>query len=128
MNFNDGANWRASLLIHGSPGRSDEIIDDIKDLAVSTPTHYFLYQNYPNPFNPVTTIRYDVGAYGNTPVQVDLSIHNILGQKVATLVDKKQAAGRYQVQWDAGQLASGIYFYKLQMDSYISIKKMVFVK
>jgi hypothetical protein len=74
------------------------------------PSKYRLSQNYPNPFNPITNINYEL------PITnyVDLSIYNLLGQKVATLVDSKQPAGSYQVQWDAGGFASGIYICKLQ--------------
>ncbi len=87
------------------------------------PVAFTLHQNYPNPFNPVTTIRYQisggrdrempVGAYGNTPQQVELTIHNTLGQKITTLVSENQPPGEYTVRWDASGMPSGIYFYKL---------------
>jgi len=79
----------------------------------SVPKSPVLSQNYPNPFNPSTTIEYQLPATSH----VDLSIYNLLGQKVSTLVTEKQNAGTYQVQWDATGLASGIYFYQLQTKS-----------
>ncbi len=89
-----------------------------------------LFQNYPNPFNPKTKIQYIVGAHPDVPLQnVDLSIYNILGQKVTTLVNKKQPAGRYKVEWDASGFASGIYLYKLtSIDGYSITKKLVLLK
>ena len=93
------------------------------------PSKYQLYQNYPNPFNPKTVIRYTVGAQNLVPLQhVDLSIYNSLGQKVATLVNKKQAADSYQVQWDASGLSSGVYLYRLQAGDHVQTKKMIFMK
>jgi enterochelin esterase-like enzyme len=89
-----------------------------------------LSQNYPNPFNPKTVIRYSVGANGHSPLQyVDLSIYNILGQKVATLVNKKQMEGNYQIEWDASNFASGVYLYRLSADQdYSQTKKLVLLK
>ena len=92
--------------------------------------NFMLYQNYPNPFNPKTVIRYTVGAQNLVPLQhIELSIYSTLGQKVATLVNKKQPAGSYQVQWDATGFASGIYFYRLRTENdFIKIKKMCIIK
>jgi len=88
-----------------------------------------LYANYPNPFNPVTTISYIVGAHHDVPVLVDLSIYNLLGQKVATLVSERQPAGKYEVQWDASGMASGVYLYKLQTDNGFSqSRKLVLLR
>jgi hypothetical protein len=92
------------------------------------PIDMLLNQNYPNPFNPETVIRYSVGAIHESPVHIYLSIYNILGQKVATLVNKKQAAGRYQVHWDASGFASGVYLYRLQAGDHVKTKKMIFMK
>lgn len=86
---------------------------------------YSLSQNYPNPFNPETMISYILPEAGN----VDLSIYNILGQKISTLVSIKQTAGEYQIQYDANKLAAGVYYYKLQVDNiFVEIKKMVLIK
>ncbi len=85
---------------------------------------YSLSQNYPNPFNPATTINYSVKKDGN----VELEIFNVLGQRVATLVNGVQAKGNYRVQWDAGKYASGIYFYRLRSGDFIRTMKMLLVK
>ena len=92
-----------------------------EDLA---PAIFALYQNYPNPFNPKTVIRYAL------PVtcHLDLSIYNILGQKVTTLINEKKSAGSYQVDWDASGFASGVYFYRLQTSTHIKTKKMILLQ
>jgi len=83
-----------------------------------------LSQNYPNPFNPTTEISFSIAKAGNT----ELSIYNILGQKVTTLVSKELNAGSHKYQFDASNLTSGIYFYKLQSGDFTSIKKMMLLK
>ena len=88
------------------------------------PTTYNLEQNYPNPFNPSTTIKFSLPE----PTNVSLSIYNTLGQKVAELVNANLDAGRYSFQWDAGNIASGIYIYELRTDKFISVKKMILMK
>jgi hypothetical protein len=88
------------------------------------PTTYNLEQNYPNPFNPSTTIKFSLPEATN----VTLSIYNTLGEKVAELVNTNLEAGRYNYQWDAGKIASGIYIYELRTKKFISSKKMIFLK
>jgi len=93
------------------------------------PTVYALSQNYPNPFNPITTIEYQIASEAS----VSLKVYDVLGREVATLVNDPQPAGRYKVTFDAKGLASGIYFYKLQVTSggsqvYSEMKKMVLMK
>ena len=88
------------------------------------PTTYNLEQNYPNPFNPSTTIKFSLPEKGNAT----LSIYNTLGQKVTELVNTNLEAGRYSYRWDAGDVASGIYFYELRTENFISIKKMILLK
>ena len=87
-----------------------------------------LFQNYPNPFNPKTIISYTVGAHRDASLHIDLSIYNVLGQKVATLISEKQPAGNYNIEWDASNLASGIYLYRLQAGAYVETKKMIVMK
>jgi hypothetical protein len=88
------------------------------------PDEFHLKQNYPNPFNPITTISFDV----KTPVRVTLILYNVLGHRVATLVDGQYAPGRYRVHFDARELPSGLYFYAIQMGEFRSVKKMIVSK
>jgi hypothetical protein len=83
-----------------------------------------LLQNYPNPFNPATYIKYQL----SKSCRVNLSIYNILGQRVTDLVSENQQAGIYRVIWDASGLASGLYFYRLVADQFISTRKMLYLK
>jgi len=88
------------------------------------PDQFELAQNYPNPFNPTTTIEFSLPKAGN----VTLEVYNTLGQKVTTLVDGAMSAGPQQVQFDGNNLASGIYFYRLETDGFNDVKKMVLLK
>jgi hypothetical protein len=89
------------------------------------PLAFKLYQNYPNPFNPTTTVEFDL----SRTEFVTLKIYNILGEEVATLVSKKLTAGNYKYEWDAGSLASGIYFYHLEAGKdFRKTKKLVLLK
>ena len=89
------------------------------------PDRFVLEQNYPNPFNPKTVISYKLPVIS----EVELSIFNILGQKVATLVSKRQAAGNYKVEWDAGGYSSGVYYYRLETgQGFVQSRKLVVLK
>ncbi|MCG6960166.1 PQQ-dependent sugar dehydrogenase, partial [bacterium BMS3Abin03] len=88
------------------------------------PFTYNLEQNFPNPFNPTTKIMYQIANRGF----VSLRVYNILGNKVATLVNEEKPAGIYIVEFDASSLPSGIYFYHLQTGSFISTKKLILMK
>jgi flagellar hook assembly protein FlgD len=90
----------------------------------SLPTTYNLEQNYPNPFNPSTTIKFSLPEATN----VTLRIYNTLGQKVDELVNTNLEAGWYNYQWDANNIATGIYIYELRTDKFISVKKMILMK
>ncbi|MGB2696624.1 MAG: FlgD immunoglobulin-like domain containing protein [Candidatus Zixiibacteriota bacterium] len=88
-----------------------------------------LHQNYPNPFNPNTTIEYCV----QDPAKVTISVYNVLGQKVKTLVDEEKLRGDYTINWDGkndagNQVASGVYFYQVKVGDYTSSKKMLLLK
>jgi hypothetical protein len=85
---------------------------------------YSLAQNFPNPFNPVTKISYSIPKSS----EVNLTVYDILGQKVASLVNEKQDAGSYSVDFDASSLSSGVYYYKIETGDFTSIKKMTLVK
>ncbi len=93
---------------------------------------FILHQNYPNPFNPSTTIEFEILEAAG-PADVTISIYNLMGQKVRTLVDAKMNSGSYTITWDGrdelgGIAPSGIYFYELHSGSYSSIQKMVMTK
>ncbi len=93
-------------------------------LADQLPQEYKLNQNYPNPFNPSTTISYQLKAAS----EVNLEIFNILGQKIATLVNEKQQAGFYNVRWNASAFANGVYFYQIRAGKFIQVRKMILMK
>jgi hypothetical protein len=88
------------------------------------PLTFALEQNYPNPFNPSTMINYQLP----TANMVSLKIYNLLGQQVETLVDERQPAGKYEINFDASKLASGMYIYRIQAGSYTVSKKMLLLK
>ena len=88
------------------------------------PTAYDLSQNYPNPFNPTTEFEYSLAKAG----QVNVSVFNLLGQKVADLVNTNQKAGKYRVTWNADNLPSGVYFYRLEAGSFSMTRKMLLLK
>jgi len=97
----------------------------LPDLAINTiPLHNHLSQNYPNPFNPKTNIKYQLAKASD----VDLSIYNILGQHLTTLVFGKQAAGSYQIEWNADNYPSGVYYYRIKSGDYWDVKKMLVIK
>ncbi len=85
---------------------------------------FSLKQNYPNPFNPVTTISYSLPE----KTQVNLAVYDVLGRKVASLVNKEQESGVYDVEFDGRNLNSGIYFYELHAGQYSEVKKLLLVK
>jgi len=101
---------------------SMDMVSDVEDEF--QPLVFKLDQNYPNPFNPSTTISYQLPTSG----QVTLKVYNILGDEVASLINEEKPAGSYEVKFDASQLSSGIYFYKLQTGSFIETKKMMLLK
>jgi hypothetical protein len=88
------------------------------------PAEFSLYQNYPNPFNPTTKIKFQVAYFGF----VSLKVYNILGDEIETLISGERPAGIFEVTWDAKNLASGIYYYKIKAGDFIQVKKMVLMK
>jgi hypothetical protein len=87
-------------------------------------TSYALSQNYPNPFNPNTTIKFEIPEDG----LVTLKIYDVLGAEVATLVNEEKSVGRYEVNFNASSLASGVYLYRIQVNDFVNIKKMILMK
>ena len=99
---------------------------DIKANSDTYPSEYSLEQNYPNPFNPSTTIMYSITQktiQQNPSANVLLKVYNVLGQEVATLVNEAQKSGSYEVSFDASNLTSGIYFYKLQSKVILKVRR-----
>jgi len=124
LDQNDGENWRTSSQIHGSPEKNDEVSTDIIEIDNITAPKFSMDQNYPNPFNPVTTLKYSFSRGGH----VSLTIFNMLGQEIESLVNREMQPGSYSISWDAQNLPSGVYFYKLTVDSRSKIKKMILLK
>ena len=93
-------------------------------ISSEVPSSFQLHQNYPNPFNPVTFINYEL------PITnyVSLKVFDMLGNEVATLVNEKQNAGSYSVDFHGTNISSGIYFYKLETEGFIETKRMILLK
>jgi hypothetical protein len=109
------------------------LVDDIELMPIATgvaadnatvPLEYSLSQNFPNPFNPTTRIQYSIKERGI----VSLTLYDILGKQVATLVHSEQEAGQYRYDLNANQLSSGIYFYRLQAGGFVDTKKLLLVR
>ncbi|MCB0731567.1 MAG: T9SS type A sorting domain-containing protein, partial [Ignavibacteriae bacterium] len=96
----------------------------VKEIAGAVPTEFGLNQNYPNPFNPVTNITYSVPK----EAQVTVEVFDMLGRSVAKLVNEKQNAGTYNVDFDASKLSSGAYIYRLSTPEFTLAKKMLLMK
>lgn len=104
--------------------RENGVIISVENENNMLPKNYELKQNYPNPFNPETVIEFSIPK--NTHVK--LKIYDLLGREITTLIDEKLNAGNYKKTWHAINLASGIYFYKLQTDEYSEVKKLILQK
>ncbi len=123
-----GAGWRPSAAV------PDTLLRTVGEAAFGTtavapapafsPRAFSLDQNYPNPFNPETDIRYRISNFG----PVVLSVYDLLGRRVATLVDEAKQPGEHTVRWNASGFPSGIYYYRLQAGSAIGTKKLVIMK
>jgi predicted GH43/DUF377 family glycosyl hydrolase len=120
--------WPAMGTIHSDMGAhggieiSTGVIGNERKLGI--PSEFTLYQNYPNPFNPTTTIQFDLPKNS----EVILKVFNILGEEVAMLVSDRLSAGSYSYEWNASNLASGVYLYRLQAGDYFETKKMVVMR
>jgi len=102
-----------------------DVVTSIDICQNFVPLTFSLEQNYPNPFNPRTMINYQLPVTSS----IDLSIYNLAGQKVATLVSENQNAGHHQVEWDASEFASGVYYYRLSTSSgFVQTRKLVLIK
>ncbi len=94
-------------------------------VEIESPYTFRLYENYPNPFNPSTIIKYDIPSNG---IDVRLAVYNVLGQRVAVLVNEQMNAGQHQVTLDASRLASGVYIYRLTAGEQVSTQQMTLIK
>jgi photosystem II stability/assembly factor-like uncharacterized protein len=103
----------------GSFEYSDEI-----EIEVAVPFEFALEQNYPNPFNPTTKIKYSVP----NDVLVNIAVYNVLGEKVADLVNTIQKTGNYEINFNANELATGLYLYRMEAGQFVSVKKMLLLK
>ncbi|MFZ1517248.1 MAG: T9SS type A sorting domain-containing protein [Ignavibacteriaceae bacterium] len=112
---NGSSIWRRPL---------SEIVTETEVEVNTQPTNFVLEQNYPNPFNPSTIISYQLPLNS----EVILKVYDILGNEVATLVDEFKLAGTYEIDFNALQLSSGLYLYKLQTGEFVSTKKMILIK
>lgn len=108
--------WRFSTIIIG-----------IEPVSTIIPDKFMLYDNYPNPFNPVTTIKFDIPNDVAGKITL-LEIFDITGRRAAIPVNEILQAGKYEIKWDAGSFASGIYIYRLKAGKYTAVKKMIVVK
>ena len=104
-------------------GYNDLTVVGVEDNELN-PTQFILEQNYPNPFNPSTSINYSI------PVSsfVILKVYDVLGKEITTLTNEEKPAGSYEINFSKEDLTSGIYFYKLQTENFVEIKKMILIK
>lgn len=128
----DKSVWKF-MYTSGSPDTLEILVDALTGTLVSgiadqtpglLPDHYALYQNYPNPFNPETQIRFRIPQ----AQKVELVVYTTLGQKVATLVDKRLPAGEYRVSWKPENLSSGFYLISLKAGDFRAVRKMLYLK
>ncbi len=96
----------------------------IHQISSEVPNAFSLSQNYPNPFNPMTKIKFNVSKASN----VNITVFDVLGRHITTLVNEKLNAGEYETEWDAINMPGGIYFYRLETDDFTETKKMILVK
>ncbi len=123
LTVQDNAAGDSGLLL-GWGIRLNGAITGIQPTSNNVPGKFALYQNYPNPFNPTTNIRFDIPKDGN----VSIKVYDVLGRQVSSVVDEFKKAGEYSVSFDASNLASGAYFYKITAGDFVETKKMMLIK
>ncbi|MFO7525079.1 MAG: T9SS type A sorting domain-containing protein, partial [Ignavibacteriaceae bacterium] len=122
--------WRASLdrmLEFFFPADPSWLSPDYNQ----TVSEFSLFQNFPNPFNPTTKIKYtipNVETLRDASLQVVLKVYDMLGREVATLVNQEMQPGVYEIEFNAPQLSSGIYYYQLKAGTFVETKKMIIVR
>jgi len=129
-------NVHYELLVNGKPrqgmaGAGSLSMADVRQMSFrvvagtpTAPNKFVLAQNYPNPFNPTTKIDYDL----SEDVRVTLKVYDLLGREVATLVDGLQTAGSRSVSFNAGNLSSGMYYYRIEAGRFTDTKKLLVMK
>ncbi len=100
-----------------------DLVTGIKEISQKI-ENFALYQNYPNPFNPTTTIRYSIHVSG----LVKIEVYNILGQEIRTLVNQYEKKGEHVIEFNANNLPSGVYIYRLTTENFTSSKKLILLK
>jgi Secretion system C-terminal sorting domain/Kelch motif len=126
--------WGGATEIYGFPLNTggiyyNSILVGSENISQTIPANFSLYQNYPNPFNPSTQIKFDIPASmkGQTS-NVKLVIYDLLGREVAILVNQQLRPGTYEVEWNATNYPSGVYYYKLTSREFTETKKMILIK
>lgn len=119
-NQNAWAHAYGDILLYTTTGG----LNGLSNLSNEIPSQYYLAQNYPNPFNPNTKIQFSVPKSSFTK----LTIYDVTGRVMTILVNEELKPGKYEVDWDASHRASGVYYYKLETESYAETKKMVLLK
>ncbi len=112
---------RNGTILKTTNGGVTFIDEDTNEIIVK---EFELFQNYPNPFNPTSTIKYQIPELDF----VTLKVYDVLGNEIATLVNEEKPAGTYEVEYKGSGLPSGIYFYRLQANTFVETKKMVLIK
>ena len=121
--FIGGGDFSSSAIVLKSTNGGGVFVSQISN---TVPEKYELFQNYPNPFNPVTKIKFEIAAH--SVGQTFLSVYDLLGREIETLVNEPLRPGTYEVTFDGGNYSSGIYFYQLRVNNFIETKKLVLLK
>lgn len=110
----------------GNPGKiyKMDAMVGVQQISDEIPEEYYLSQNYPNPFNPSTKINFKIPLSGF----VKINIYNTLGKEIKTIIKEYMNAGSYEIQFDAVDLRSGVYFYKIETDKFIAVNKMMLIR
>ena len=125
VTFESLSGWRRIFLPNKSPQPDGWVQETVLSAALEhIPTEFVLGQNYPNPFNPTTTIKFALPEKS----KVNLSVYNLLGEKVAELINDELSAGYHETQWNASGFSSGIYYYRLIAGSFTDTKKLILLK
>jgi hypothetical protein len=132
INFGTLNRYYISAYLNGTEIAQSDTITIISQKATAVnngiekiiPQNYQLLQNYPNPFNPTTTIQYFIPQKS----KVQIKVLDLLGREIATVVNEENSFGKHTVIFDASQLSSGMYFYRMQAENFVEIKKLVVIK